>query len=474
MSRSFCAGLLAWPLLTSTALGQPLDAGDPAPSPSPPTSTAVDAPESGSTGSPPDDRPTVDDPMLAPVPPPANVLSDWREALDLVRTRSESYITAQQQVEAARGRARMALGAVLPRLTADLQYTRYLNSFPERPGGVSADPENWSTGGTLRIPVVNLRGWYDHATSRRAVGQAALEVADAERLIIGDLAENLVTVITAERLSEVTKVNLEAALSNLDLDERRSRLGSGSSIDVLRARQEVNRSRAEVIRVEETLRSAREALGMALGYSEAWGVTPDLKLDQLRADARETCTRSEKPEDRADVRAAAAGAAIARRNVNSVMFSYFPLVDLTSRVNYSASNNFFFPDTTWTIGASLTWHLYDGGIRYGERRLNTALAEQAHQRELGVLRRAELQVTQSTRGVQVAKAALDNSLEARKIARDNANLARARFSMGAGTSFDMVDTQSTARQTEIDVTVKEFELLRAEIIAFLALSSCEI
>lgn len=412
--------------------------------------------------------------MLAPVPPPEHVISDWRTALDLVRTRSENYIVAQQQVEAARGRSRMALGTVLPRLTADFQYTRYLNQFPENPSGVSADPENWSTGGTLRVPVVNLRGWYDYSTSRRTIGQTALEVEDAERLIIGDLAENLVTVITAERLSEVTKVNLEAALTNLDLDERRSRLGSGSAIDVLRSRQEVNRSRAEVIRAEEALRSAREALGMALGYSEAWGVTPDLKLDQLRADARATCKQGERPEDRADVRAAAAGAAIAKRNVNSVMFSYFPLVDLTSRVNYSASNNFFFPDTTWTIGASLTWHLYDGGIRYGERRLNSAISEQAHQRELGVLRRAQLDVIQSTRGVQVAQSSLENSLEARDLARDNAKLARARFTTGAGTSFDMVDTQSTARQAELDVTVKEFQLLRAEIIAFLALSSCEI
>lgn len=302
-----------------------------------------------------------------------------------------------------------------------------------------------------------------------------MQAEDAERLIIGGLAESLVGVITAERLSEVTRVNLEAALSTLELNKRRARLGSGNAVDVLRAQQEVTSSKAQVIEANETLRRSREALGRALGYSDAWGVTPELKLDQLRADARSTCERSEEIEDRADVRAAAAGAAIAERNVNSVMYGFLPTIDLTSTISYRTQVQFSQTlNTNWIIGAVLTWHLYDGGLKYGERRQNKGLAEVSRQTSIDTKLTAQLEVNQATRGVHVARQSLDVAMESRQIADDNAALAKTKFINGTGTSFDMVDTQRTARQTKIDVTVKEFELLRAEIIAFLSLATCKI
>jgi outer membrane protein TolC len=197
-------------------------------------------------------------------------------------------------------------------------------------------------------------------------------------------------------------------------------------------------------------------------------------MDQLRQDARDTCDVGTDPTDRADVRAAAAGAAIAERNVNSVMYSFLPTIDFLSTLNHSSVETFSSPQTTWTIGGALTWHLYDGGQRYGEKQLNEALLEQRRQDSIDAERNARLEVTQATRGVRVARDSLQIAEQSRQIAQDNAKLARAKFINGSGTSFDMVDTQRTAREAELDVTVKEFDLLRAEIIAFLALASCDL
>ena len=49
-----------------------------------------------------------------------------------------------------------------------------------------------------------------------------------------------------------------------------------------------------------------------------------------------------------------------------------------------------------------------------------------------------------------------------------------RYAIASGTSFDLVDTAGRQRQAEIDLTVKEFELLRARVAAFLALASCNV
>lgn len=465
----------------------------PAPTDPPAAIDDADSPEATEAGTSrsDDDKPEVevgkldvDDPMLEPVPSPKRIISDWRDAIELVRTRSTDYLRTQAQVEAARGQSRIALSRALPQLTGNAGATYHLltedgASFNEDTGQPELtripDPRGrWNVGATLRVPVLSARNWYDYATSRRTIAQAEMARDDAERLIIGGLAQALVTVVTAERLAEVTRVNLKAALSTLELNKRRTRLGAGSAVDVLRSQQEVARSRAQVIDVDESLALAREALGEALGYTEPFGVTPELKIDELRQDARDTCDMGTDPTDRADVRAAAAGAAIAERNVKSVMYGFLPTVDFLSTLNYSSVETFSSPQTTWTIGGALTWHLYDGGQRYGEKQLNEALLEQRRQDSIDAERSARLEVARATRGVRVARASLEIAEESRQIAKDNARLARAKFINGSGTSFDMVDTQRTAREAELDVTVKEFDLLRAEIIAFLALASCDL
>lgn len=442
-------------------------------------------PRPAAESSPPPRALEVDDPMLEPVPPPERVVQSWQEALRMVRHQSTDYLQSQAQVEAARGRSRMALAGALPTLTANARYNYHLLTSEVERGTnpVTGEPivrtipdprDALNYGATLRIPILSVRNWYDYATSRRVIEQNELNRDDAERMIIGGLAELMVNVVTAERLAEVTRVNLAAALSTLDLNRRRARLGAGNAVDVLRSEQEVARSRADLVRQDEALRQAREALGDALGLAEAVGLPPDIKMDRLRKDARDTCTANEDPLDRADVRAAAAGAAIAERNVTSTWLDHLPTLDFVSTLSHTSNASLAFVQTTWTIGGALTWRLYDGGLRYGERRLNRALLTQAEETARQAERRARIEAVQATRAVRVAEASLKIAKESRKIAKNNAKLARAKFINGSGTSFDMVDTQSTARQTELDVTVKEFELLRAEIVAFLALASCDL
>ena len=426
--------------------------------------------------------PEVNDPMLEPIELAPHVLRSWQQAMTLVRSRSTSLAAARARVDEASGRSRQVLAGALPTVSATGSVNRNL-LFATGSTVLGQGLANnvrlpypatvWNAGVSFRQPVFDLRTWYDAKTSSTAIDAAAVSAEDIERQLLGALADTLVSVITTERLAEVSRVSLRSNLSLLDLTQRRTRLGAASAVDVLRAEQEVASSRGDVIQADEALRRSREALGLALGFPDAWGIAPDVNVDALGADARALCTRVADPEQRSDVRAAKLNVEVSERAAESVQYAHAPTVDVVSDLSYTTDPRSPRP-VLWSIGALLTIPIYEGGRVAAERDVNVATANIARQQLTDAVRNARLQAVQAQRAVVVAEANFAVSRQARDIASDSARLSRIAFVHGTGTSFDLVDTAQRQRLEEIDAIIKEFEVVRARIAAVLALSNCNL
>jgi multidrug efflux system outer membrane protein len=420
--------------------------------------------------------------MLEPLELPAQVLGSWRQALSLMQSRSTSIATARAQIAEADARSRQTLSSSLPNISGSGSVTRNLlfatGTTVLNGGGVTEvrlpyPATTWNAGVSFRQPVFDLRSWYDVTTSRKAVDAAAVSAEDVERQSLGSLADAIVTVITAERLADVTRVSLRSNLSALDLTQRRTRLGAASSVDVLRAEQEVASNRSDVIQADEAVRRARETLGLALGYPEGWGVAPNINVNGIAADAKAVCSLVATPEDRSDVRAAKLNVEVSERTAESVNYGLAPTVDVVSDFSYTTDPRSARP-VLWSIGAVLTIPIYDGGRLGAEKDINVAGANIARQQLTDATRRARLQAVQAQRAIEVAEANFVVSRQARDIAEESARLSRIAFVHGTGTSFDLVDSAQRQRLAEIDVTIKEFEVVRARIAALLVLSNCSL
>ena len=57
--------------------------------------------------------------------------------------------------------------------------------------------------------------------------------------------------------------------------------------------------------------------------------------------------------------------------------------------------------------------------------------------------------------------------------KSSARLSRVAFESGTGTSFDLVDSGRRQREAELDLAVKEFDVVKAKIAALLATATCE-
>jgi multidrug efflux system outer membrane protein len=430
--------------------------------------------------------PELNDPMLKPPPPAAHVLNTWQEALALVRRDQSTLAAARARIEQARAQERLALAPALPSLVGSGRVTDQLLRHPlpapyvnptngQTISELPYPPYSASAALDLSVPLLAARAWYDRKTAREATDAAILDSKEVERQQVALVAGAIVDVVTNERLAEVSRVSLGSALSTLDLTKRRAALGASSTVDVLRVEQEASLSRAQVVSADENLMRAREALGDALGSPEAWSVTQDIRIDALAADANASCVQAANIELRTDVASALQNVRVAERNVKSIDYSYVPTIAATSNLTYysniAASPNV--EHLAWRVDGVLTWQIYDG-TRYGNYDARRADVEVARQRVSEVKRRALIQVAQATRGVTVAQANLTVAERSRYLASETARLTKVAYLNGTGTSFDLVDSERKLREAEIDLTIKEFQVVRAKIAALLALATCHV
>lgn len=429
--------------------------------------------------------PTIDDPMLAAPPRAKTEISSWEEALKHVRARSTDLRIALQEIERAEGQSRVAFAGVLPTINGTAQYTHNIITNQSAqfaglgPGGTPTTrpvrtpfPDFVTAQAQIIQPVIAPRAWYAIGTADRAIDVSKLTVEDAKRVIAVNVADKMVLVVTAERVSELNRLGLKNALTRLELTTRRAALGGGTGLDVVRARQDVELARATLVTGDESLRQAREALGLAVGLPEQVGVPPTVNLNGLEADARRSCKQAPNIDERPDVAALRGRAELAGRAHNDVKYQFSPTVDVRSAIATTTVDTGAAPNTTWNVQAVLTVPLWEGGARYGALRTTTAEQIQAEERLEAQRRTATIQVVQAQRAVTVADERRRVAASTRDLAAENDRLTRAAYVEGRGTSLELVAAAQALRDAEIQLAQRDLDLVRARVAAVLALATC--
>lgn len=429
--------------------------------------------------------PTIDDPMLAPPARAKTEIANWEEALKHVRARSTDLRIALQEIQRAEGQARVAFAGVLPTINGTAQYTHNIITNPSvqfagrTPAGLPITrpvrapfPDFVTAQAQIIQPVIAPRAWYAIGTADIAIDVSKITVDEAKRTIALAVANAMVGVVTAERVAELNRLGLKNALTRLELTSRRAALGGGTGLDVVRARQDVEVARATLVAGDETLRQSRETLGLAVGLPEQVGVPPTVDLNGLEADARRACKPAPNVDERPDVAALRGRAELAHRAHNDVKYQFSPTVDVRSALATTTIDTGTLPNTTWNVQAVLTVPLWEGGARYGALRTTTAEEIQAQERHEAARRQATVQVVQAQRGVTVADERRRVAASARDLAAENDRLTRAAYVEGRGTSLELVAAAQTLREAEIQLALRDFDLVRARVLAVLALATC--
>lgn len=456
------------------APAQPAPAKQPAPAAQPAPPPPANAPTQVNTVA------TEDEP-IPPVVPPTKMLSNWREAVALASAENPDYSIALLEVDRLAGVERQTLAGTLPTVTATGSVTfniirSDIQSVDIQTGSlqtitIPASPTALAQV-SLRQPLIAPRVWWAIGTASDQTDLARTNVEDKKRILIGGVADAIVTVVTAERMAEVNRVSVKAAQDRLRLMKKRRELGAGSDLDVVRFEQDLVVAKSSLIQGDETLRRARERLGLALGTTVDYGVRPDIAIDDIQVTLERACGAGELA-DRADLRALRQQRDLSERALTDADLLYVPTADLSSTFTYSSEELIGDKHYSFSITGILTVPIWDGGFRYGVRRSAEAVVKQQDERLDAATRSASIEVTQAQRAVAVSQQSLEIAQSARDLAAQTDVLVRKSFADGGNvTSFDLVDAARRLREAELTLTVRELELIRSKITALLASSNC--
>jgi multidrug efflux system outer membrane protein len=437
--------------------------------------------------------PPVSDPDLTPLPPAKRTVSSWSEITAYLRARSVDLRVAIDEVGRAEAQRTVALGGVLGSITASGAYThnfitattqQYFDTGTGRScvGGSSptcvavglptTSPTPDILGGQINatLPIVAPQQWNAIRMQDVNVRISAAALDDEKRLIATNVANAALQVVTDEHIAELNRVGLRQALERLELAKRKTALGAGTGLDVVRAEQDVESARSTLVTGDETARQAREAFGLAIGVPEDVSVAGDLSFEAITHQVLSECRPAPTIEDRPDVVAARERLHFARVNTWDIKTQFFPTLSLQSGLSTTTLS--VSPSTTWNLQAVLSWTLWDGGIRYGRLRDANLQVSEAQDRLDSTRRTAIIQVVQAQRGVEVAQRTRDVAARSRDLAAEVDRLTQAGFMTGQGTSLDLVTAAAALRQAEINLALAEFGLVKAKILAVLALATC--
>jgi outer membrane protein TolC len=420
--------------------------------------------------------PPVSDAMLAPVPTPRRILSSWTEAVTYLRARSTDLKIALDQVLQAEALTRIALAQYLPSLTSTGVMNHQLitsSGIYISSAGATNSTTTFSGNVQLQQTLVNVQQFDQISIDELNEDATKLSVDDKKRTLALSLANQIVAVVTAERSADINRVGLKVALEQAEITRRKQALGAANGLDVVRALQNAANARASLVSGDESLREAREALGLALGVPEETGVDPNLNVDGLAQSAMASCRVVKDVDSRPDIAAARTNLDVAKRNLRNVYYQFMPTLSAQSTATQiSPAPAFGAPDPTWNIQGVLQVPWFDGGIRYGNLR-NARAAEDIAAQTLESLRRAALiQIQQAQRQLVVAELSDKVATEQRDLAAQNDQMTQTAYTVGQGTSLELVTASEAHRQAELNLALADFGVVKARLLAVLALATC--
>jgi outer membrane protein TolC len=368
------------------------------------------------------------------------------EAVRLSLAYNERSLKAPYRVEAAEGGVDKARSGFLPTLTA--VGTGAASRPKDMPGS-----RVFAGGGTFTLtqPILNLSNFPLYDQARHALESERWGAAQDRRLLAFDTARAFLVVLSNEHLLAAAKDKLERARASLADAQARAKAQLAGTNDVTLAQVDVASAAGSAALADGNLARAYVQLAFLIGQP----ITPPLAAPERTLRASETSAfRAEdvghQAEDRRhDMRSAVEHTVSLRDFAREPLYRLAPTLGVQGQIKINIDP--LAPDRLHEDSATLTltWNVYDAGVRYADRRTRLAQAESGALDEKALRRSIATDIALALAGLKSAREAYKISADGVDAARRNTAEVEVLYKQGLAKGLDVVDANGRRYDAEV-------------------------
>lgn len=369
--------------------------------------------------------------------------------MEEAQTANFDIAAAAARVLQADANARVANAALLPVVNLDASATR------TKPAAAGLST---TAGGTSVRSIYNLsfNASYviDFWGKNRAALAASEQTAIASRFdqevvtltALASVANAYFQVLGAQDRLRIARNNTDAASRILSLIKDRAAAGTASNLEVSQQESLVATQRASIPPLEITLRQSIAQLAVLVGRAPEHFALGGGSLNRITVPRVTPGLPAELLNQRPDIREAEARLASANYNVQSARAAFFPNIQLTGTTGWqSAALASLFGPGAWfyTMAATLSQPIFDGGVLFGQLDLQEGLREEALQNYRRSVHSAFSDVEQALVGLQQQTIRERLQTEVVRTSRTAFNISEERLRGGTLDLVTLIQTQQT-------------------------------
>jgi len=386
-----------------------------------------------------------------------------REAIERGLRYNLGAVGLSDAVRQARGQSRVTRSALLPNVNGNLSETvQQLNlqasglrfNVPQFAGfsipRVVGPFNYFDLRATLSQTVVDMTAWNNRRSAAENLHASEFSARDARDLVVLAIGGAYLQVIAAAARVQSARAQLDTANALYQQTSQQRAVGLVAQLDV-------NRSRVQVLTQQQRLESlgndlAKQKINLArmtgLPPTDLYDIADDVPFEAVPAIHIEDALKQASGQ-RSDLKAAEAQVRAAERARAAARAERLPALSLSA--DYGAIGmNPAQAHGTFSVVGSLKFPIWQGGRIEGDiEQAGAALAQR--QAELEDLRaQVEADIRKAFLDLQAARNQVEVARENVQVTQENLKLTRQRFDAGVSDNLEVVQSQESVANAELD------------------------
>ncbi|HEX9690480.1 MAG TPA: TolC family protein [Gemmatimonadales bacterium] len=384
------------------------------------------------------------------------------EAVDMALRANPQMVQARGQVAVASASKREAIGNWLPSISGSSSWSRNSSSRWDDRTQTTVTGGSSSLSAGLSASMTLFDGFRTPAQNRAA--NAGFDAADAalvnqEFQIALQTKQTFFNALAQHDLVAVSETQIQRAEEQLKVSREKLAAGQATRSDTLRSAVELANARLQLLNAQTNRATAEASLARLIGVDGSVRAVSDANLfSEITVDT--ASVRAEAINNSPAVAQADANARAAQANLAVSRGQYFPTVSASYSNSYSGQQISQLGNS-WSIRLSMSWPLFNGftretGITRSVTSRDAAIAQAEDAR-----RSVNADLTQYLAALAAARSSIEIAIASRAAAAEDLRVQQERYRLGAATIVEVLTSQVSLDQAEVDIIRARFDYLVA-------------